>query len=43
MEGSVNEMALFMDYLPFLVITDELKEFGRLFLAVFLKLVPLGM
>ncbi len=42
MEGFVNEMALFMDFLPSLFIANVLKEFGRLFLAVFLALVLLG-
>ena len=42
MEGFANEMALFVDLLPFLVITDELEGSGRLFLEVFLALVPLG-
>jgi hypothetical protein len=42
MVGSANEMALFVDLLPFLVITNELEESGRLFLEVSQALVPLG-
>jgi len=43
MGGSVNEMALFMDLLPSLVIINVLVEFGHLSLAAFPKHVLLGM